>query len=392
MTLRTSILVVALTVPASIVARAQSVDNTPAPVVAPAGAQPSYSADSAVIEEIIEAVDDGYRFNAYVVRWHGVRVLVSDPAGQGHLAVGDTLHFIAATFEVISGQRMLNFISTEHDAGSSNHPGPGAEPSTVKSETSTVEEVLQAQENGYRFTGYVVRWRGRRVAVIDMQSSPPHAVGDPLDLVVMRMSPMGRQLLGFAEPSKLEPAAVRSTPDMGIVEEVLSGRVDDDVYAEYIVRWHGSRVAVSAGTPGPSSGGTSPSIGAGIPLTITHAKLPSSGGVLNFAAATPVDMAAMEQSASHSSIVVSNAKGTVEQVLTAKADDYAYRAYIVLWQGNRVAVSDAFASTHLLAGDQVTFSVARVGSPGSGQLQFTLFDFPCAQAAKACTPPIATTR
>jgi hypothetical protein len=225
-----------------------------------------------------------------------------------------------------------------------------------------------------------------------VDNTPAPVAAAAVDLEVVRSSPMGRQLLGFLEPTNIESATARSTSDTGIVEEVLSGRVDDEVYVEYIVRWHGSQVAVSAGTPGPSSGGASPSIGAGIPLSITHAKLPSSGGVLNFAAATPVDMVATEQSANHSSIVVSNATGTVEQVLTAKADDYAYRGYIVLWQGNRVAVTDAFASTHFMPGDQVTFSVTRMGPPGRGQLLFTLFDFPCAQAAKACTPPIAATR
>jgi hypothetical protein len=379
-----------LTLTTSIVARAQPVDSSPAPSAASQGAQPSFNAESAVIEEVIEALDEGYRFNAYVVRWHGIRVLVSDPAGQGHLAVGDTLHFVAARADVVT-RPILTFVSTEHDAGRGNQAALSAAPSTVQSETGTVEEVLQAQENGYRFTAYIVRWHGKRVAVIDAQSSPPHAVGDPIDLVVMRSSTMGRQILGFLEPpAHLEPAALRSTQDTGIVEEVLSGRVEGDVYTEFIVRWHGSQVAVSAAPAGPSSGAT-PGIGAGIPLTITRAKLPSNTGVLNFGMGTPVDSGALKESAQYSSIVVSNAKGTVSQVLSAQADDYGYRAYIVLWQGNRVAVTDAFASTRYQPGDPVAFTVARTGLPGNGQLLFTLFDFSCAQVVKGCKAPIAAT-
>jgi hypothetical protein len=403
MTIR-SLMPAAVAVTTAIVARAQSVDSTPsasaaAPVPAAAAAQPPYTAVravtpvSAVIEEVIEAVDDGYRFNAYVVRWHGVRVLVSDPAGQGHLAVGDTLHFIAAHSDVMDGHRILNFISLERDAGRGNQARPNAAPSIGQSDTSTVEEVLQAEENGYQYTAYIVRWHGKRVAVIDMLSSqPPRALGDPIDLLVTRMSAMGHPLLGFLKPpTNLDPAAVRSTQDTGIVEEVLRGRVDGATYAEYIVRWQGSQVAVAA-EPVPE--GTSPPVGVGegIPLTISRQKLPSSVGVLHIGSRVPVDLPSSNAPGKDLSVSVTDAQGTVERVLTAQADDYRYRAYVVSWQGTLVAVDDAFASTHFNAGDQITFTVARTGPAGSGQLIFTVFDFPCPKGSNKCKAPSAATQ
>jgi hypothetical protein len=398
MTMRIWILAT-LVAPASISASAQPQDATAAqaasvPVAAATIAQPSSTRANAVIEDVIEAVDDGYRFNAYVVRWHGVRVVVSDPTSQGHLAVGDTLHFIAGHSDVIKGQRMLSFISTEHDANSSDHAGLSAASSAVQSETSTVEEVLTAQEDGYQFTAYIIRWQGKRVAVIDMQSSPPQAVGDQIDLVVMRMAPMGRKVLGFLKPPINVGQAAAHTQDTGIVEEVLRGRVDGDAYADYIVRWRGFEVAVSASTSWPSTGATAQpaNVGEGIPLTISRTKLPSSAGILHFVAGTPGDTAISQVWPKDLSMVVTNAKGTVERVLTAQADDYHYRAYIVIWHGTQVAVDDAFSSTHFKVGDQVAFTVARTGATGNGQLMFTLFDFPRAQGSNGRKPPTASTQ
>jgi hypothetical protein len=384
MTLRRPLIPAALAMATQIVATsivARAPDNAPA-----TSTQPPYSALSAVIEEVIEAVDDGYRFNAYVVRWHGVRVLVSDPAGQGHLAVGDTLHFIAADLEVIDGQRTLNFISTERDASPGDHAGSTVAAADARSEISTVEEVLKAQENGYQYTAYIVKWHGKRVGVVEMQSSPPHAVGDQIDLLAMRMSTMGHQLLRFqttpASVGLIDPHNIQET---GIVEEVLRGRVDGDAYAEYIVRWRESQVAVAAE---PIPGGTSQpvGVGVGIPLTISRQKLPSNVGVLHIASRVPVDLPPGRDL----SVSVTTAKGTVERVLTAQADEYRYRAYVVSWQGTQVAVDDAFASTHFNAGDEIAFSVARQGPAGSGQLLFTVFDFPCPKGA-TCKPSVPAT-
>jgi hypothetical protein len=76
------------------------------------------------------------------------------------------------------------------------------------------------------------------------------------------------------------------------------------------------------------------------------------------------------------------------QLAALQADEYRYRAYVVSWQGNLVAVDDAFASTHFNAGDQIAFSVARMGPAGNGQLLFTVFDFPCPKGSNGCKPPI----
>jgi len=379
----------ALATSASILMRAhaQTIAAVPTDSVPAASApitQVSSTHASAVIEDDIETVEDGYRFNAYVVRWHGVRVVVSDPTSQGHLAVGDTLHFIAGRSEIIKGQRMLSFLSTEREAGSGDPAGLDATSSTARTETSIVEEVLTAQDEGYLFTAYIVRWQGKRVAVIDMQSSPPHMVGDQIDLVVMRMSPMGRKVLAFVNPpTNTGQGAAHNIEDVGIVEEVLRGRVDGDAYVDYIVRWHGSEVAIAGATDRQSSqaGAQHLNIGEGIPLKISRFKLPTGAGILQIVAGTRGDTATSPMSSKDSTIVITKVKGTVERVLTAQADEYQYRAYIALWRGAQVAVEDAFSSTHFKVGDQVAFTVGHTGPTGNGQMDFTLFDFPCVQGS-----------
>ena len=36
--------------------------------------RPSYTVETALIEQVVSAVDDGYQFDAYIVRWHGLRI------------------------------------------------------------------------------------------------------------------------------------------------------------------------------------------------------------------------------------------------------------------------------------------------------------------------------
>jgi hypothetical protein len=73
---------------------------------------------------------------------------------------------------------------------------------------------------------------------------------------------------------------------------------------------------------------------------------------------------------------MTNDTATVEEILTTETNGYRFMAYIVKWNGARVAVSDVFATTRYAVGDRITFPVARSESSGRRQLKFMLFNFP----------------
>lgn len=53
----------------------------------------SITSGSAAIENSLIAEHDGYRFAAYQVMWHGMRVLVVDPLQKSVYTIGDTVNF-----------------------------------------------------------------------------------------------------------------------------------------------------------------------------------------------------------------------------------------------------------------------------------------------------------
>jgi hypothetical protein len=131
--------------------------------------RPAPTRETAVVEEVVSAVDAGYRFRAFVVRWHGARVLVSDPLAESQGDVGDSIRFIVSRHD-LNGLRHLSFLSVDNDADRHRKATQVETPdSSVKSETptatATIEEVLSAEDDGYRFNAYLATWRGTRIAV-----------------------------------------------------------------------------------------------------------------------------------------------------------------------------------------------------------------------------------
>jgi hypothetical protein len=45
------------------------------------------------IERVLSAQSDDYRYRAYVVRWHGARVVVEDVLAHTHYNLGDEVNF-----------------------------------------------------------------------------------------------------------------------------------------------------------------------------------------------------------------------------------------------------------------------------------------------------------
>ena len=121
----------------------------------------------AAIEEVLEAVDDGYRFDAYIVSWHGARVLVSAPLTDGHLQVGDELSFMVVKLKLPEtalggGQQLLTL--TTFDRPDVPHV-PASVGAGVEQATMPIQEVLKAEQDGYQQTVYIGQWHGMRVAV-----------------------------------------------------------------------------------------------------------------------------------------------------------------------------------------------------------------------------------
>jgi len=123
----------------------------------------------------------------------------------------------------------------------------------VNHESGTIDEVLTAQDGGYRMRGYIVAWRGSRVFVLGSAADPRQS-GAPVDFTVYRSSVNGKRGLRFqvAQPGddatvaqdESGNAQVSITAGTAKVEDVLS--IDNDGYSfvAYLVSWHDQRVAV----------------------------------------------------------------------------------------------------------------------------------------------------
>jgi len=65
--------------------------------------------ETATVEEALSVQSDGSRYVAYIVKWHGARVAVSDALSNTNYAVGDRINFPASRATSSSG-RQLSFL------------------------------------------------------------------------------------------------------------------------------------------------------------------------------------------------------------------------------------------------------------------------------------------
>jgi hypothetical protein len=349
----------------------------------------SFTVATASVETVISAVDGDYRFHAYVVRWHDARVLVSDPLAASDRAVGDNIRFIASRHEA-GGNRLLSFTSVDQDAQRSGAPAANATAdSSVTTATAPIEEVLSAEEEGYRFTAYLVKWHDAQIGISDVLSRSHAAVGDPIGFLAIHTTVAGEHLLAFNSadqpPAAVSPGAQKysappASPETGLVDEVLAAESNGYPYRAYVIQWHGSRIVIA-------DEGAATQYKAGDNVTFRAQRMPNPltgpGGILSFLWNADHDDSAAKVFAGQASTGSDTAK--VDEVLTAAVDGYRYIAYIVTWHGARVAISDMLATTHYAAGDRITFPVARAESSGQRSLSFMLFDFPRGGAAPDAT-------
>jgi hypothetical protein len=340
-------------------------------------AKPSPQTLSAFVEEVVASEDAGFRAIAYVVRWHGTRVLVVDPLAKSHLSVGDNLNFIASQHDV-SDKRILSLILTgpacECDDKSGKPAAAQNGNAAAKSAVGLVEEVLSTQEDGYRFVAYIVQAQGSRIAVSDPLAQSHHVVGENISFVALSNSAAGSPVMTFlAMPSAENPtqahhqAALTKSEHSGVIEEVLRTNDGGFGYTAYILNSPGGRIVV-----GDVPAAVPHRVGDQISFVAQRIDTPNSSGpgILRFEPSAPE---ADKQEGVNLSVTQEAA--TVEEALSVQSDGYRYVAYIVKWHGARVAVSDAFSSTNYAVGDRINFPASRATSSSGRQLSFLLFNF-----------------
>lgn len=336
-------------------------------------AKPSPQTLSASVEEVVASEEAGFRAIAYVVRWHGTRVLVVDPLAKSHLSVGDNLNFIASQHDV-SDKRILSLILTGPACKCDGKPAAAQNANAAaKTAVGLVEEVLSTQENGYRFVAYIVQAQGSRIAVSDPLAQSHHVVGENISFLALSNSAAGNPVMTFlAMPSAENPqaqrkAALTKSEHTGVIEEVLRTNDDGFGYSAYILNALGGRIVVEdlpAAVPHR--------VGDQLSFVSQRIESPNSlgPGILRFEASAPE---ADKQEGVNLSMTQETA--TVEEALSLQSDGYRYVAYIVKWHGARVAVSDAFSNTSYAVGDRINFPASRATSSSGRQLSFLMFSF-----------------
>src|ERR1700675_4915181 len=61
---------------------------------------------TAVVDDVVAANAEGYRFVAYVVKWRGQRVVVSDVSADSNLVAGDRVSFTVMKFPPLNDTSM----------------------------------------------------------------------------------------------------------------------------------------------------------------------------------------------------------------------------------------------------------------------------------------------
>lgn len=137
--------------------------------------------ESAPVEQVVDATENGYRGYVYIVRWHGARVAVTEATLQdSHLQVGDKLSFLVS-HEKYSEPPSLSFVTTLRSTPTAPqqhfavHPERGS---------ATVQEVLKVDDQNYQYRAYIALWHGKRVVIDDSKSKAPYSVGQsfPVDV------------------------------------------------------------------------------------------------------------------------------------------------------------------------------------------------------------------
>ena len=133
-------------------------------------------------------------------------------------------------------------------------PGRAALSPPVNHEVGRIEEVITAEDKGYRYMGYVLSWRPMRI-VVTGSADQPHAVGGNLEMVVYRSEANGHRVLRFetnstapnedvADPDSANSSA-SITQGTAQIEDTISADSDGYRFVGYFATWHDKRIFVA---------------------------------------------------------------------------------------------------------------------------------------------------
>lgn len=350
---------------------APSAERRPAAVSA---ASVSSTRQTGVIEDIVSTEEGAYRSTAYVVTWHGARVLVADPLNGSSKIKGDKLDFLVIRSQTVEGKHLLGFISLQRRSARSAPRAPRSEHGSTKETTGAVKEVLSAQDGDYRFVAYIARLGKERVAVWDALAESHYSVGDVVPILELRGATPAVAYLHFQIDSMPQAAGKASAAtavvvDAGVVERTLSAASQGYAYRAYVVRWHASELVVDDPTAASDY-----QVGDRLAFRIRRVRLPSAGGVMQLELQKPPSGPADENARAQTSSVTDTA--VVERVLSSQDGADRAVAYLVRWHGVPVAVTDEFATTHFAAGERIKFEVVRENDDAVRRLLFMMWVFP----------------
>jgi hypothetical protein len=341
------------------------------------------TSESAVVEEILPAYYESYRYLDYIVEWHGKRVVVDNPRAGSRHAVGDTID-MAVWHRNVAGDRVLQFANFEQHVPRPNDEVPTTDrhESLTDKGTGTVEEVLSVDDESYHFVAYIVKWHDYRIAIAG-GAQAVFAAGDTIQFAILGMTTAhGRGLSLFPLPKQAQRPTDKTvkSKEHGVIERVLAAKEAAGYnYRAYVVKWRGGYVVLQ--DLSASLHGSAPLHAAGesIPfLSVRHTAI--DGRIIADVGLDSGEHYVNPPSTSSlSKTSMTTEVSTVEEVIEAKEDGIRYVSYLINWNGNPVAVNDHSATTHYALGSQISFTVTRNSIPAGLRISFDIFDAPSTQ-------------
>ena len=173
-----------------------SAQASPAPVSDSSPLAPPFTHEGGVIDEVLTAADGPYRLRGYVVRWRDSAVYVTGSPDEV-LTKGESLAFTVYR-SLVAGQGTLRFVAGTLELGPDlAHQEEADAQASITYGTGQVQNVLSAENGGYRFAAYAVAWHEARVMMVDPSPHSLHAVGDQIRFRVMRTGADEKRRLGF---------------------------------------------------------------------------------------------------------------------------------------------------------------------------------------------------
>jgi hypothetical protein len=156
----------------------------------PDSASGSHESLQAEVLKVFSATDNNAVFRAYLVKWKGQEVVVSDPLAGSAYGVGDSIRMLAMNHSRPGGQdkpRLLAFSATPQlrpfaaDKRTTNQPT--STPGSFKTFQAEVLKVFSATNSNTVFRAYLIRWEGQKVIVSDPLARRAYAVGDTIPVI-----------------------------------------------------------------------------------------------------------------------------------------------------------------------------------------------------------------